>query len=97
MSPRGLLKVTKGIEKTLGRERSAKWGPRTIDLDILIFDDIALDEPHLRLPHPEIKNRAFVLTPLAEIAGELRHQSGKTIKEMLQMSDDKKMVKIYKK
>jgi len=97
LTPRRLLEVTKSIEERLRREHTVKWGPRTIDLDILLFDDITMDEPHLRLPHPEIKNRAFVLVPLAEIAGSIKHKSGNTIREMLAKLSDKKGVKIFKK
>lgn len=97
LTPHQLLKVTKSIEEALLRKRTVKWGPRVIDLDILIFDDIVMDEPHLRLPHPEIKNRAFVLVPLAEIAGSLKQTDGKTIAEILAKLSDKKGVKILKK
>lgn len=95
LSPRKLLKVTKSIEEELKRERTIKWGPRTIDLDILLYDDIRIEEPHLSVPHPEIKNRAFVLVPLAEIAGRLVHPDGKRIDDLLLELDDAKIVRKY--
>lgn len=71
LSPRDLLQRALHVEHELGRDRlhERRWGPRPIDIDILSYDDIVLDEPGLRLPHPELLRRAFVLVPLAEIAG----------------------------
>ena len=70
LSPHQLLARTQDCERTLGRDRAhgQRWGPRTIDLDLLAYDDIALDDPDLTLPHPRLFERAFVLVPLAEIA-----------------------------
>ena len=59
------------IEETLGRVRAERWGPRTIDVDLLWFNGTAVNEPDLVLPHPRMKDRAFVLVPLAEIASSL--------------------------
>jgi 2-amino-4-hydroxy-6-hydroxymethyldihydropteridine diphosphokinase len=70
-----LLRVLKGIEKSMGRERIIQWGPRTIDLDILFFNDEIFQIEGLTVPHPEIQNRAFVLIPLCEIAGDYIHPS----------------------
>lgn len=68
------------IEKRLGRVRSQKWGPRTIDLDLLFFGDQVIDDDDLRVPHPEITRRAFVLAPLAELEPGLLHPlTGQTI------------------
>lgn len=69
LAPRALLDRALAVERTLGRERAGerRWGPRTIDIDLLAYDDIALDEPGLTLPHPHLLARAFVLVPLAEI------------------------------
>jgi 2-amino-4-hydroxy-6-hydroxymethyldihydropteridine diphosphokinase len=61
------------IERALGRERREKWAPRTIDLDLLLFDDQVIDAEHLRVPHPLMHERDFVLVPLAEIAPEAYH------------------------
>lgn len=76
LTPHGLLKLCVSIEETLGRERTIRWGPRVIDIDILIYEGIALDDPELVLPHPRMIERAFVLVPLAEIAPELEVAEG---------------------
>jgi 2-amino-4-hydroxy-6-hydroxymethyldihydropteridine diphosphokinase len=61
------------IEKRLGRERTRRWGPRVIDLDLLLYGDEVIDEPSLRVPHPELTRRAFVLVPLVELEPLLVH------------------------
>jgi 2-amino-4-hydroxy-6-hydroxymethyldihydropteridine diphosphokinase len=61
------------IEETMGRRRVQKKGPRTIDIDILLFGDAVLDSPEVTIPHPAMHERRFVLEPLAEIAPEVRH------------------------
>ncbi len=61
------------IERRLGRVRAQKWGPRTIDLDLLLFGDLVIDEPDLKLPHPELVRRSFVLVPLVELDPSLVH------------------------
>ncbi len=61
------------IEKKLGRERKEKWGPRIIDLDILFFDDEITDTADLKIPHPEIMNRPFILQLMNEMAPEFMH------------------------
>ncbi len=67
LSPHSLLRRLHAVEDELGRVRSERWGPRIVDLDLLIFDDCEIDEPGLRVPHPRLRERAFVLVPLAEI------------------------------
>jgi 2-amino-4-hydroxy-6-hydroxymethyldihydropteridine diphosphokinase len=67
---RALLALCLEIEREGGRERRERWGPRTIDIDILAYGDETIDEPGLQIPHPRIAERAFVLAPLAEIAPE---------------------------
>lgn len=68
LGPHELLHALKLIEQDFGRDAKAeRWGPRVVDLDILTYDDIELDEPHLRIPHAHLHERAFVLVPLAEI------------------------------
>ena len=61
------------IERRLGRVRSARWGPRSIDLDLLMFGELVVDEPDLQVPHPELDRRSFVLVPLVEIDPLLVH------------------------
>jgi 2-amino-4-hydroxy-6-hydroxymethyldihydropteridine diphosphokinase len=79
-----LLRKLKTIESQLGRAETFRWGPRTIDLDILFFDDIEIHTEELEIPHPLIQNRQFVLTPLVEIDRDLIHPVlKKTIQELL--------------
>ncbi len=73
LAPRELLDFLRGIENAHGRERKIHWGPRTLDLDIILYDDLVLNEPDLVIPHPEAAARAFVLAPLAQIAPLVRH------------------------
>ena len=71
LSARALLAVCLDLERQAGRERGERWGPRTLDIDILSYGAETIDEPGLQLPHPRIAERAFVLAPLAEIAPEM--------------------------
>lgn len=73
LAPESLLDCLLGIESKLGRIRSEKYGPRTIDIDILLFNQLILESPRLRLPHPELPNRRFALAPLQELAPHYRH------------------------
>ena len=66
-SPKALLQALQAAERSLGRTPGERWGPRTIDLDLLLYDDLEIDEPQLRVPHPHLHERAFVVVPLAEI------------------------------
>jgi 2-amino-4-hydroxy-6-hydroxymethyldihydropteridine diphosphokinase len=70
LAPLQLLALCQQIEATGGREREERWGPRTLDIDIIAIDDLVLDDETLTLPHPRARERAFVLIPLAEIAGD---------------------------
>lgn len=67
LPPRALLAALKELERRMGRTPARRWGPRAIDLDLLLYDDLALDEGDVRVPHPHLFQRAFVLVPLAEI------------------------------
>ena len=83
LSPQALLALLLNIEAQQGRVRTRQWGPRVIDLDLLLYDDQIIDEPNLKVPHPDMENRAFVLQPLAAIAPQVVHPNlGQTI-EML--------------
>jgi 2-amino-4-hydroxy-6-hydroxymethyldihydropteridine diphosphokinase len=70
LSPQKLLDQLHEIENRHGRVRTMRWGPRTLDLDILLFDEKIISEPDLIIPHPELANRAFVLYPLADLVGD---------------------------
>lgn len=69
--PQELLAVTRQTEHRLGRERTVRWGPRTIDLDILLYGDVHMETPELQIPHPRMGERAFVMVPLADLAPRL--------------------------
>ena len=71
LAPRDLLARCLEAEKKLHRVRDRRWGPRSVDLDVLVYDELNLDEPGLELPHPRMMDRAFVLVPLLEIAPDL--------------------------
>lgn len=83
MTPEGLLEVTQEIEHKLGRQREIRWGPRTIDLDILMYGELIQHGESLRIPHAGIPDRNFVLTGMMDLAPNLRHPVlGKTIREL---------------
>lgn len=83
LAPLALLDVLLATELAMGRVRLRHWGERNIDLDLLLYEDVVLDTKRLRLPHPDMQNRDFVLLPLAEIAPELKHPTlQKTIYEL---------------
>jgi 2-amino-4-hydroxy-6-hydroxymethyldihydropteridine diphosphokinase len=73
LEPAVLLRILKGIERELGREKALKWAPRIIDLDILLLDNIILNKENLKIPHPLMHERDFVLRPLCEIAPNITH------------------------
>jgi len=88
LRPGALLSRAQAVERALGRERSKerRWGPRPVDIDLITYDDFAIDEPELTLPHPRLFARAFVLVPLAEIAPE-RLIAGRRVRDALAQLD----------
>lgn len=90
LPPEALLLTLLAIEKTAGRIRIDKWGPRVIDIDILFYGDLVLKSAHLTIPHPELPNRNFALVPLREIEPELVHpELQKTINELCETTPDR--------
>ncbi|MSQ12066.1 MAG: 2-amino-4-hydroxy-6-hydroxymethyldihydropteridine diphosphokinase [Dehalococcoidia bacterium] len=88
LAPRDLLRLLKRIEKQLGRADPVQNGPRTIDLDLLLYDDAVLKGAEVEVPHPRMARRAFVLVPLVDIAPGARHPLlGKTVGEMARALD----------
>ncbi len=73
LSPEGLLDALLQVENDMGRIRKQRWGPRLVDLDLLLYNNIVVNTPRLLVPHPEMPNRGFVLLPLAEIAPQALH------------------------
>jgi 2-amino-4-hydroxy-6-hydroxymethyldihydropteridine diphosphokinase len=96
--PETLLLKFKNIERAMGRKKVKKrWGSRIIDLDILLYDSLLLKKKNLRIPHPEMQNRRFVLVPLSEIAPQVIHpELGVTISELLINLKDSKRVHLYR-
>lgn len=85
--PLELLRLLKNIESDAGRRHTIRWGPRVIDLDILLYDDEIIKTPELEIPHPRMCDREFVLKPLAEICPDVVHPVyKKSIKELLEES-----------
>lgn len=94
LSARQLMRRLLKLEKLMGRIRKEKYGPRIIDIDILLFNDETHDYPLLQLPHPEMQNRRFALLPLVEIAPDIVHPVlKKTIKQLLKECKDELEVK----
>lgn len=95
LSPNRLLVFLKGIEEKMGREKAVRFGPRIIDLDILVFDDLQIHRSRLTIPHPRMCERAFVLLPLAEIAPDLIIPgTGRTVTQWLETVDQSGITKL---
>jgi 2-amino-4-hydroxy-6-hydroxymethyldihydropteridine diphosphokinase len=82
LTPEELLKRIRAVEEAGGRQRSQKWGPRTIDIDILLYGNLTLSTDALTIPHPGLTERAFVVLPLADLAPDLRLPDGRAIAEI---------------
>ena len=88
LNPRALLDYLKEREKSLGRVKNFRYGPRHIDLDILLYDDLVYEDERLQIPHPRLHERAFVLVPLSDLAPDLVHPVlGKDVKSLLSAVD----------
>jgi len=95
-TPRDLLALLQAIERRLDRRKTLRWGPRRIDLDLLLYDDQVIQEPDLIVPHPELAKRAFVLVPLVEIGPHIVHPLlGKTVAELLEKIDHREGIRLY--
>lgn len=94
LSPKELLKQTNEVEIKLKRKRSIRWGPRTIDIDILLFDEINVDEPDLEIPHPRICERAFVIEPLLELSPNIEIKGFGKLEECKKNVADQKIKKL---
>ncbi|MDF2572856.1 MAG: folK [Sporomusa sp.] len=95
LPPLELLDVCLGIEKEMGRVREVRWGPRNIDIDLLLYHDVEIAAATLELPHPRMPDRRFVLIPLAEVAGNAAIYKGKTAQELLEVTSDNSHVSLY--
>jgi len=97
LSPSQLLELIQKIEKELGRERVIHWGPRTVDLDILLYDNLELDTEVLKIPHPFMKKRLFVLLPLSEIyAGSIPKEKVSILELIESLHDQKEGIERWK-
>jgi len=95
LPPLELLELIKNIEKRMGRKPTFRWGPRNIDIDILLYDDISFSHPSLVIPHPHLKERLFALLPLQEIAPQILLPDGSSPFEGIEeLAKEQKVIKI---
>lgn len=96
LSPRGVLELAMTVEAELGRTRGLKYGPRTIDVDLLAYGERVVEWPDLHVPHPRMSERRFVLEPLVEVAPDWRHPvDGRSARDLLEDLDDDSKVRPY--
>jgi len=96
LSPRELLGLLKDVERKIGRKETFRWGPRVLDLDLLLYGQEVIQEEDLQVPHPRLHQRAFVLVPLVEIAPEAYHPIlGKTARDLLEELQDPEEVEYF--
>lgn len=93
LEPRAFLDAILSVERELGRERAERWGPRLIDIDILLYGDRAIDEPGLAIPHPRLAERVFALAPLVDVAPDA-FVDGRRAAEILQTLDRSGLVRL---
>ncbi len=90
LAPEALLRFVKGIEREAGRKAGARWGPRELDIDIILMGSLVVAEPHLAIPHPRISSRRFCLAPVEEIAPDVPvPPGGKTVRQLLRECPDR--------
>ncbi|WP_049723824.1 2-amino-4-hydroxy-6-hydroxymethyldihydropteridine diphosphokinase [Gilvimarinus polysaccharolyticus] len=94
LKPLALLDALQAIEQAHQRQRLVRWGPRTLDLDLLLYDDLSIDNERLTVPHPYLTVRDFVLRPLLEIAPKLHLADGTSIASWTQRCDDTGLIKL---
>jgi len=92
LHPYQMLSLVHKIELDHGRQRITRWGPRTLDLDILLFGNLEQDDPKLLIPHPRLKERRFVLEPLLEVDPDIRLPDGTPVKKLLDSLEDSQTV-----
>lgn len=99
LTPIALLQQCLAVETNLGRVRTRRWGPRGIDIDLLVYHEIELNTPELTLPHPEIANRGFVLIPLNDVAPTLLLSGSRSVATMAaaHLASDPESVRLWKK
>jgi 2-amino-4-hydroxy-6-hydroxymethyldihydropteridine diphosphokinase len=98
LTPEQLLAALQGIENRLGRVRTVRWGPRTVDLDILLYGSLQVESEELTIPHPRMRERAFVMVPLADIAPNEKFADGETVETVRnRLGEDKKYTCIMQK
>ena len=95
LPPLGLLNLIKGIEERMGRKPTFRWGPRNIDIDILLYENISFSHPLLTIPHPHLKERLFALLPLQEIAPDVRLPDGSSPFSHIEKLKKKQKVEKY--
>lgn len=93
LSPLALLDALQAIEQQQNRVRNIHWGPRTLDLDVLLYDNLVLESERLTIPHPRLSERAFVLVPLTDLNPQLALPSGETVAELLANCSQQGIVK----
>jgi len=97
LTPDAFLQATQRIEQALGRERTVRWGPRTLDIDIVYWGERCISSERLTVPHPEAETRRFVLLPLSEIAGDFRAPPrGEMVRTLLARLGGRQTVEVYR-
>jgi len=96
LSPQQLLGLLMSFENKMGRERMVRWGPRVIDLDILLYGDLIINTPHLQIPHPRLEERAFVVVPLADLYPDMLLPGGRAASDMAVQLSKTQCVERYK-